>query len=113
MGGEFHEGYTEEMNANSPITRDEAAHVLIKTMDNITFESTSSISTDDGEEYVGDLKKYNIYNDDIVKAYKLGLVTGDKGTNHYRPSDTLKRSEACVMINRLLGLSERAIPSKI
>lgn len=100
--------------ADKPITREKVAYILLNAMDTVAKEDTSSISTSDGADYVRDLSLVSsTYKDDVIKAYKLGIVSGDAGTNSYRPSDSLKRSEACVVITRLIGLSDRATPSKI
>ncbi len=44
----------------------------------------------------------------VQKLYNAGIVGGDTGTGNYRPGDTLKRSEACVIFTRIAMEKERA-----
>jgi len=43
----------------------------------------------------------------VSKLFKAGIVGGDAGTGNYRPSDSIKRSEACVIFTRIAMASER------
>ena len=43
----------------------------------------------------------------VSKLYKAGIVGGDAGTGKYRPADSIKRSEACVIFTRIAMASER------
>ncbi len=43
----------------------------------------------------------------VSKLYKAGIVGGDAGTGNYRPADSIKRSEACVIFTRIAMASER------
>ncbi len=44
----------------------------------------------------------------VQKLYNAGIVGGDSGTGNYRPSDSLKRSEACVIFTRIALQNTRA-----
>ena len=44
----------------------------------------------------------------VQKLYDAGIVSGDGGTDNYRPSDSLKRSEACVIFTRIALQEMRA-----
>ena len=44
----------------------------------------------------------------VQKLYNAGIVGGDAGTGNYRPNDSIKRSEACVIFLRLARASARA-----
>ncbi len=44
----------------------------------------------------------------VAKLYKAGIVGGDAGTGNYRPGDSLKRSEACVIFTRIAMKDARA-----
>ena len=44
----------------------------------------------------------------VRKLYDAGVVGGDTGTGNYRPSDSLKRSEACVIFTRIAMKNQRA-----
>ena len=44
----------------------------------------------------------------VQKLYNAGIVSGDSGTGNYRPSDSLKRSEACVIFTRIALQNMRA-----
>ena len=43
----------------------------------------------------------------VNKLFKAGIVGGDAGTGNYRPNDSIKRSEACVIFTRIALKSER------
>lgn len=43
----------------------------------------------------------------VSKLFKAGIVSGDAGTGNYRPNDSIKRSEACVIFTRIAMASER------
>ncbi len=44
----------------------------------------------------------------VERLYQAGIVGGDAGTGNYRPNDSLKRSEACVIFTRIALENERA-----
>ena len=44
----------------------------------------------------------------VEKLYQAGIVGGDAGTGNYRPNDSIKRSEACVIFTRIALENERA-----
>ena len=44
----------------------------------------------------------------VQKLYNAGIVGGDAGTGNYRPNDSIKRSEACVIFTRIALKSARA-----
>lgn len=41
----------------------------------------------------------------VAAAYENGIITGDSGTNTFRPKDTLTRAEAAVIIKRVMDKS--------
>ena len=43
----------------------------------------------------------------VAKLYKAGIVGGDAGSGNYRPTDSIKRSEACVIFTRIAIKSQR------
>ncbi|MBR5012067.1 MAG: S-layer homology domain-containing protein, partial [Clostridia bacterium] len=43
----------------------------------------------------------------VAKLFKAGIVGGDSGTGNYRPNDSIKRSEACVIFTRIAMASQR------
>ena len=43
----------------------------------------------------------------VSKLFKAGIVGGDAGTGNYRPGDSIKRSEACVIFTRIAMAGER------
>ena len=45
--------------------------------------------------------------DAVAKLFKAGIVGGDAGSGNFRPSDSIKRSEACVIFTRIAMASER------
>ena len=44
----------------------------------------------------------------ILTLYRAGIVSGDAGTGNYRPGESIKRSEACVIFTRLIATKYRA-----
>ncbi len=44
----------------------------------------------------------------VLKLYNAGIVGGDSGTGNFRPNDSIKRSEACVIFTRIAMQSARA-----
>ena len=44
----------------------------------------------------------------VAKLYKAGIVGGDAGSGNYRPADSIKRSEACVIFTRIALKGARA-----
>ena len=42
------------------------------------------------------------------KLFNAGIVGGDAGTGNFRPNDSIKRSEACVIFTRIALKGERA-----
>ncbi len=44
----------------------------------------------------------------VQKLYNAGIVGGDAGTGNFRPNDSIKRSEACVIFTRIALTSARA-----
>ncbi len=45
---------------------------------------------------------------EILTLYRAGIVGGDAGTGKYRPDESIKRSEACVIFTRLIATKYRA-----
>lgn len=45
---------------------------------------------------------------EILTLYRAGIVGGDAGTGKYRPDESIKRSEACVILTRLIATKYRA-----
>ena len=39
--------------------------------------------------------------DAVKKLFAAGIVGGDAGTGKYRPGDSIRRSEACVIFTRI------------
>ena len=46
--------------------------------------------------------------DAVRKLFNAGIVGGDAGTGNFRPNDSIKRSEACVIFTRIALKGERA-----
>ena len=44
----------------------------------------------------------------VQKLLRAGIVGGDAGTGNYRPNDSIKRSEACVIFTRIAMADKRA-----
>lgn len=43
----------------------------------------------------------------VKKLFAAGIVGGDAGTGNYRPDDSIRRSEACVIFTRIAAAEYR------
>ena len=43
----------------------------------------------------------------VYKLYRAGILTGDAGTNAYRPNDSIRRSEVAAILSRMMDKSVR------
>lgn len=87
-----------DYDGSQPITREEFAHILMCAYRSI--HGNIDMSTD---ILIEEISKE--YYEDVIGAYKLGLLKGD--TNGlFRPKDGLTRAEAAVAAKRLLELSK-------
>nr|MBQ5811594.1 S-layer homology domain-containing protein [Clostridia bacterium] len=81
-------------NYTANITRGDMAIVFANILPDSEYEAKrEGMCTDITEEMT-------CY-DAVSKLYKAGIVGGDAGTGKYRPGDSLKRSEACVIFSRI------------
>ncbi len=62
------------------------------------LESETTVTTFSDDE---DISNKNA----VAAAYENGIITGDSGTNTFRPKDTLTRAEAAVIIKRVMDKS--------
>ena len=84
-----------EMKPDNMITRAE----FIKTV-NRAFEYTEK-----AESNFSDVSRNSWYYDELLIAKKAGYIAGDEN-NSANPEAALKRSEVCVILSRILKLSE-------
>lgn len=96
---------------DQPITREDMAKVLVRTMTNVLHETKST----DYKEYEGvltDIGQYtNEYKDFILQAYAKGLIAGYVNGN-FGGKDNMIRAQACATILRMIDKSERVTPKK-
>lgn len=90
--------------ANTPITREKMAMVLVNSAKAIRNEDTTGITFDASK--IGDLNQADsTYRSYIQTAYGMGLLEGNgKG---YQPKSATTRAETCVIVNRLYGYMPR------
>lgn len=90
--------------ANTPITREKMAMILVNSAKAIRNEDTTGITFDASK--IGDLNQANsTYRSYIQTAYGMGLLEGSgKG---YKPKSATTRAETCTIVNRLYGYMPR------
>ena len=90
--------------ANTPITREKMAMVLVNSAKAIRNEDTTGITFDASK--IGDLNQADsTYRSYIQTAYGMGLLEGSG--NGYKPKSATTRAETCVIVNRLYGYMPR------
>ena len=92
-------GQFDNMDAN--ITRGDMAIVFANILPDSEYADIRSGSNPD---VTSDMACYEA----VAKLYKAGIVGGDSGTGNYRPADSIKRSEACVIFTRIALKNARA-----
>ncbi len=99
QNGIISEGQFANMDAN--ITRGDMAIVFANVLPDSEYTAVRRGSNPD---VTSDMACY----DAVSKLYNAGIVGGDAGTGNYRPNDSIKRSEACVIFTRIAMQGERA-----
>ena len=99
QNGIITEGQFADVNAN--ITRGDMATVFANILPNSEYGAVRDGSNPD---VTSDMSCY----DGVLKLYRAGIVGGDSGTGNYRPNDSIKRSEACVIFTRIAMKGARA-----
>ena len=90
--------------ANTPITREKMAMVLVNSAKAIRNEDTTGITFDASK--ISDLNQADsTYRSYIQTAYGMGLLEGSG--NGYKPKSATTRAETCVIVNRLYGYMPR------
>lgn len=64
----------------------------------LELESETTVTTFADDEYISNKNA-------VAAAYENGIITGDEGTNTFRPKDNLTRAEAAVIIKRVMDKS--------
>ena len=99
QNGIIQKGQFSDVNAN--ITRGDMAIVFANILPNSEYVAVKEGSTPD---VTSDMACFGA----VAKLFKAGIVGGDSGTGNYRPGDSIKRSEACVIFTRIAMKSARA-----
>lgn len=90
--------------ANTPITREKMAMVLVNSAKAIRNEDTSNVTFDASK--ISDLNQADsTYRSYIQTAYGMGLLEGSG--NGYKPKSATTRAETCTIVNRLYGYMPR------
>ena len=98
QNGIIKEGQFADVNAN--ITRGDMAIVFANILPDSEYAAVVDGSNPD---VTSDMACHAA----VSKLYKAGIVGGDAGSGKYRPSDSIKRSEACVIFTRIAMASQR------
>ena len=98
QNGIITEGQFADVNAN--ITRGDMAIVFANILPESEYAATREGSNPD---VTSDMACFGA----VAKLFKAGIVGGDSGTGNYRPGDSIKRSEACVIFTRIAMASQR------
>ena len=88
-------------NFDENITRGDMAIVFASILPDSEYAAVREGANPD---VTSDMTCYNA----VAKLYKAGIVGGDAGTGNYRPGDSIKRSEACVIFTRIAMKNARA-----
>lgn len=88
-------------NYNANITRGDMAIVFANIL---PAEEYAAVRSGSNPDVTSNLGCYAA----VQKLYNAGIVGGDAGTGNYRPNDSIKRSEACVIFTRIALKSARA-----
>ncbi len=90
--------------ANTPITREKMAMILVNSAKAIRNEDTTNVTFDASK--ISDLNQADsTYRSYIQTAYGMGLLEGSG--NGYKPKSATTRTETCTIINRLYGYMPR------
>lgn len=90
--------------ANTPITREKMAMILVNSAKAIRNEDTTNVTFDASK--IGDLNQADsTYRSYIQTAYGMGLLEGSG--NGYKPKSATTRAETCTIVNRLYGYMPR------
>ncbi len=99
QNGIIKEGQFADLNAN--ITRGDMAIVFASILPE---EEYAAVKTGANPDVTEDMACYSA----VMKLYQAGIVGGDAKTGNYRPGDSIKRSEACVIFTRIAMQTARA-----
>ncbi|MBQ4150930.1 MAG: S-layer homology domain-containing protein [Clostridia bacterium] len=98
QSGIITDGQFTDVNAN--ITRGDMAIVFANIL---PAEEYAAVKTGSNPDVTSDMSCYSA----VMMLYQAGIVGGDSGTGNYRPNDSIKRSEACVIFTRIAMQSAR------
>ncbi len=94
------------MNFKQVITREEMCMIIIRAVERLEGEQTFTDLTQ-VLQVVTDSKDFSFkYNKDIMKTYKLGIITGYPD-HTFKPQGVLTRAEASTVVVRLIDPDTR------
>ena len=82
-------------------TRAEIAYIFSNSIDANNFDSINET------RIPGDLPSSQKYKENILLLYHAGIITGDKGTYNFRPSENITRAETASIALRIINKSFR------
>lgn len=89
---------------NVPMTRQEMARVLVRAMGELGEDTSAKVSKNRIPDFhdIGD-----VYQDYVRTAYKAGLICGTNKQGTFNPKGVLNRTQASIVIYRLIEPSKR------
>ena len=101
--GIVEEGYADdtEWQRDSPVTRAEFVHIFHGTK--TSYPSKNNVA--DGA--IPDVKKGDLYADEIYAFYRAGILTGNDAFGTFAPSSSIQRSEVAAILIRMFDTAAR------
>ncbi len=90
-----------EAELNAPVTRGEFVHILHGAMSSYLAINTVT----DGA--IPDVDAKDTYSAEIYEFYRAGILTGSDAAGTFHAENTIQRSEAAVILNRMFDASSR------
>lgn len=88
---------------NKDITRAQFAQIFANCLPSDALPSINTIE----DNAVLDVPSSASYASAVYTLYRAGILTGDAGTNAYRPNDSIKRGEVSTLLTRMMDASTR------
>lgn len=95
----------------SQITRAEMAKMVVKVVESLEGSKTYEYNTTTNDLLLTQIADRHLISDEMMeafisKSYELGIITG-YDTGAFKPDASLKRSEACTVIRRVIDATQR------
>lgn len=90
-------------NYTDSITRRQFAMVFAKALPNAALGNKNIVS----DNAIPDVATTDEGANEIYTLYRAGILTGDTGTNSFRPEDTIARKEVATIVTRMTVVDQR------